>query len=184
MTQFHSSGYDGQPHRKMKESLAFINLKGHIHLQTKRRIFNYPLFCTKAQALYPDVKMTNRNTKTRLFPSTARIWRFGCLFLTPERKEWTICTNTPSTNIPGFEGLTGEEKLKIRITSFGYTDHLALSTVTLAFTYEDFNLKFEMSFSRRDGFCYRHVLFEGETVEEEFASFREAIDYCKSHDSH
>ena len=87
-------------------------------------------------------------------------------------------------SIPGFEGLTGEEKLKFRITSFGYKDHLALSTVTLAFTYEDCNLKFEMSFSKRDGFCYRHVLFEGETVEEEFASFREAIDYCKSHDSH
>ena len=87
-------------------------------------------------------------------------------------------------SIPGFEQLTDEEKLKFQITSFGYKDHPALSTATLVFTYEDYNLKFEMSFSRREGVCYRHVLFEGETAEEEFPSFRDAIDYCKSQNCH
>ena len=83
-------------------------------------------------------------------------------------------------SIPGFEKLADEEKMKIRITSFEYKDHPALSTATLVFIFENYNLKFEMSFSRREGFCYRHVLFKGESTEEEFPSLRETIDFCKS----
>lgn len=85
-------------------------------------------------------------------------------------------------SIPGFEELSDGDKLRFRIASFEYKDHPVYSTATLVFTYADHKLKFEMSFSRGEGFCYRHVLYGDGTAEEEFPSLREAIDYCKSLD--
>ena len=81
--------------------------------------------------------------------------------------------------LPGFKRLTIEEMLNIQVVSFEYSDHMALTTATLLFRYGFFPLKFELSCSRQDGFCYEHVLYEDEYDEKEFPGFREAIDYLK-----
>jgi len=82
-------------------------------------------------------------------------------------------------SLPGFKLLTLEEMLNIQVISFEYSDHMALTTVTLLFRYGIIPLKFELSCSRQDGFCYEHVLYEEEFDEKEFPGFREAVDYIK-----
>lgn len=82
-------------------------------------------------------------------------------------------------SLPGFRHLTIEEMLNIKVISFHYSDHTALTTATLIFHYGLFPLKFELSCNRQDGFCYEHFLYEEDYDEKEFPGFREAIDYIK-----
>lgn len=77
-------------------------------------------------------------------------------------------------SIPGFNNLTEDELRMIRVSSFEFRDGSLLSTATLRFSYNGHELLYEMSFSRKEGFCYQHVM----CGEEEFPSFREAIGFC------
>ena len=61
-------------------------------------------------------------------------------------------------SLPGFRHLTIEEMLNIKVVSFHYSDHAALTTATLIFLYGLFPLKFELSCNMQDGYCYDQVL--------------------------
>ena len=114
----------------------------------------------------------------------AGYWQYDDLPL-PAKPSCIIMYNIPVNekellgSLPGFKLLTLEEMLNIQVISFEYSDHMALTTVTLLFRYGIIPLKFELSCSRQDGFCYEHVLYEEEYDEKEFPGFREAIDYIR-----
>ena len=80
-------------------------------------------------------------------------------------------------SLPGFEELTDDEKMKFRILSFEYNDHPALTTATLLFAYNNTHMKYELSCCRQEGCIFQHVLYGEDYNQNEFPSFREAIDY-------
>lgn len=86
-------------------------------------------------------------------------------------------------SLPGFSELTPEEKQRITVKDFEYSDYPYLFSVDLVFEYRDklgrmMKLKFEMSGNRSENQFFRHVMYEetGEGIE--FPGFREALDYC------
>lgn len=81
-------------------------------------------------------------------------------------------------SLPGFDGLSDDEKLLFRVTSFEYSGHPSLTMATLLFSYGESKLTFELSCSRKEGFCFHHVLLNEDGGQKEFPSFRSAIDYC------
>lgn len=90
-------------------------------------------------------------------------------------------------SLPGFSDLTTDEKERISVVSFEYSDYPCLFSADLDFEYRDENgrkmrLKFEMSGNRSEDHFYQHVMFEETGEEIEFPDFRKAIDFCNQKD--
>ena len=85
----------------------------------------------------------------------------------------------------GFNQLLEEEKERLVVKEFNYSDNPHLFTSGLLFVYTNKNkreskLKFEVAGNRQEDHFYRHVLYLDIDEEIEYPGFREAIDYCNS----
>lgn len=86
-------------------------------------------------------------------------------------------------SLPGFHELKPDEKQRITVLEFEYSDYPCMFSADLTFEYCDelgrkMKLKFEMAGNRSEDHFYRHVMYEETGEEVEFPGFREAIDYC------
>ena len=90
-------------------------------------------------------------------------------------------------SLPGFSDLSTDEKERISVVSFEYSDYPCLFTAGLDFEYQDksgrkMKLKFEMAGNRSEDHFFRHVMYEETGDELEFPDFRRAIDFCNQKD--
>ena len=86
-------------------------------------------------------------------------------------------------SLPGFRELQPEEKQRISINEFEYSDYPCMFSASLTFEYCDatgrkMKLKFELAGNRSEDHFFRHVMYEETGEEIEFPGFREAIDFC------
>ena len=86
-------------------------------------------------------------------------------------------------SLPGFRELKPEEKQRITVFEFEYSDYPCMFSASLTFEYCDeigrkMKLKFELAGNRSEDHFFRHVMYKETGEEIEFPSFLEALDYC------